>query len=192
MTDTFIETFADNSGDGIREPKGTNALEKYRKLKENADVHAVAHNHESGQIVSTLWRVKNADQSDVDDIKNEHADHAQFNREEAQYRGMEIMSHATPTDAEVDDLATKLQDQLGIDIESSNPPRKPPNGVPPIWAGHFKNERPSIGSGHWLCERPDHDSPERVEVGQECSLGHNEDGEYAQQHTPMFDVTKIE
>lgn len=53
----------------------------------------------------------------------------------------------------------------------------------------LKNDFPSIGSGNWRCVHPDHTEPELVSVGSTCSLGHDEESEYAQQHRNTFDPT---
>lgn len=48
---------------------------------------------------------------------------------------------------------------------------------------------PSIGEGNWRCVHPDHSSPEIVPLGEESSLGFDEDGDYAQRHRAPFDPT---
>lgn len=56
----------------------------------------------------------------------------------------------------------------------------------------MKNDMPSIGDGKWLCTHPDHGSPEKNDIGTQCSEGHSDDiaeNEYACPHRQPFDPT---
>jgi hypothetical protein len=68
------------------------------------------------------------------------------------------------------------------------------NGPPDKQIGKImKNDMPSIGEGKWVCTHPDHDSPEKNDIGTECSEGHNSDpsNEYASRHRKPFDPSSF-
>jgi hypothetical protein len=53
----------------------------------------------------------------------------------------------------------------------------------------IKNDMPSIGEGKWVCTHPDHGSPEKNDIGAECSKGHQGEpsNNYASIHRKPFD-----
>lgn len=192
MAETFIELYSDTViHDGQRELRGDKAA--YQAIADaaqddpaNVKLRAVAHNRDDqGAILSTMFHVV-ADQSMIDDLVGSHADHDDHGVEGTVYRGLELRP-GTPTDAEVDDLATRISDEIGEDITTT------PNEVPPgsgkAAAAHLKNDRPSIGQGNWRCTHTDHDSPEIATLGETCSLGHEDEGDHVERHQNPFDPT---
>jgi len=184
MVKVYVELYGEETGSG-RRPKGDPDISIFGP----GNCTAILHNRAGGRIVSTVFKV-DVPTAEIDRIVGSHVDHSRFDTdEEVQWRGLEVQP-GTPTAAEVDGLQNRLQNQVGMDISRNDPPKSPPTGVPPTWVGYLKNETKSIGTGYWLCEHPDHSSPERVLVDEECSLGHGENDEYGQPNAPTFDVTR--
>lgn len=194
MAETFIELWSDTVvHDGQRELRGDKAA--YDAIQQaaqddpaNVKLRAVAHNRDSqGALLSTMFHVAGVDQADIDALTGSHADHDDHGVAAGTYRGLELRP-GTPTDAEVDDLAARIQADVGEDITTT------PNEVPPgsgqSAAAHLKNDRPSIGQGNWQCQHPDHDTSEVVSIGGACSLGHGEDDDTAEAHVNPFDATE--
>jgi len=184
MAKAYIEMYGEETGSG-RRPKGDPDI----SILKPDNCTAILHNQKGGRIVSTIFKV-DIPSDEIDRITGAAPDHARYDSDsEVQWRGLEIRP-GTPIDTEVDDLRSRLRNQVGMDISRSDPPREPPKGTPPSWTNYLKNHRKNIGAGYWLCEHPDHSSPERVEMGEECSLGHDETNEYARPNVPTFDVTR--
>lgn len=180
----YIELYGEETGSG-RRPKGDPDI----SILEPGNCQAICHNHSGGKIVSTIFKV-DISSSEIDRIVSAHADHSRFDTDEdVQWRGLEIRP-GTSTNTEVDDLKTRLQNWVGMDISRSDPPRGPPKGTPPSWTNYLKNHTKDIGVGLWLCKHLDHTSPERAKMGEECSLGHEETNKYAQPNVPTFDITR--
>jgi len=187
MAKVYIELYGEETGSG-RRPKGDPDI----SILEPDNCTAILHNQEGGRIVSTIFKV-DIPSSEVDRIVGSHPDHLRFDTDEdVQWRGLEIQP-GTPTDAEVDGLQNRLQNQVGMNISRNDPLRGPPKGTPPSWTNYLKNHTKSIGVGYWLCEHPGHSSPERVKMDEECSLGHSVDTLDESNYTVnrrVFDVTR--
>jgi len=184
MVKAYIEMYGEETGSG-RRPKGNPDI----SILTPDNCTAILHNLKEGRIVSTIFKV-DIPTDEIDGIVSAHPNHSRYDTDkDVQWRGLEIQP-GTPTDAEVDGLQRRLQNQVGMDISRSEPLREPPEGTPPSWTNYLKNHTKNIGMNHWLCEHPDHSPPERVLVDEECSLGHDETNEYAQPNIPTFDVLR--
>lgn len=228
MVDTFIEIYPEDS-QGARTPDGDSDRQKYNTLTDNADVRAIYHNVSQGDIPCTVYRVENADESLVTNFVSSSTLHNRFTDSEMAVRAIELHP-GTPTNAEVDSLASRLQSAVSVDITTETPnntlsihaisdlPSDALGNTIPDWAsssnatpgaGHertvdngperaissvLKNDHPSVGSGNWICHHPEHDSPETVSLGNDCSLGHVDDpveNAYAQPHRDPFDISEV-
>jgi len=185
MVKAYIELYGEETGSG-RRPKGNPDI----SILTSDNCTAILHNLKEGRVVSTIFKV-DIPSSEIDRIVGSYADHTRYNTDEdVQWRGLEIQP-GTPTDAEVDDLQDRLQNQVGMDISRSDPPRRPPRGT--SWTSYLKNHTKSIGVGFWLCEHPDHSSPKRVKVDEECPLRHSTHALDSSNYTMngrVFDVTR--
>jgi len=185
MVKAYIELYGEETGSG-RRPKGDPDISVLKP--ENCT--AILHNQEGGRIVSTIFKV-DIPSPEVDRIVGSHPNHSRFDTDEdVQWRGLEIQP-GTPTDAEVDGLQRRLQKQIGMDISRTGPPRESPKGA--SWVDYLKSHTKSIGQGYWLCEHSDHGVSERVQIDEECSLGHDTDTLDPSDYTVnrrVFDVTR--
>jgi len=152
-----------------------------RELLKKLSRKTILHNHRGGVIASQVLQVSGS-KEDINAVVNSDSSIKRFDESGVQLRGLEIKSHATPTDEEVNKLHTKLRGEVGLDIAKHNSSRGKP------WTTHLR-ENDSIGNGYWLCKHPDH-APERVKANEKCSLGHEEGNEYAKGHVTPFDVVR--
>lgn len=154
-----------------------------KSLLEKLDRRVILYNHQGGVTGSQVLQVS-GNKADIDAVVNSDPSIQRFDESGVQLRGLEIKSDATPTNAEVGELHSRLKGKIGLDIAQHNCKQ---SGKP--WTQHLR-DNPDIGVGYWLCKHPNHANPERVPVGEECSLGHSELNEYAQLHIRPFDVTR--
>lgn len=137
MTHTILELAYKTDSNGDLQIAGGDE-QAYEAVKPY--ITAIEHNMNNG-IASTLYRVEHdVDQSDVDAIVNSSSLNIEHGLEEGIKRGLEIQP-GTPTSAEVDDLASRIQSAVGRDVMQDVPDRTP--------AAHVWCDLPddNVGSG---------------------------------------------
>lgn len=143
MTHTILELAYETDANGDLQVAGGNE-QAYEAVKPH--LVAIEHNMNNG-IASTLYRVEDSvNQTDVDALVNSSSLNIERGIEDGVKRGLEIQP-GTPTSAEVDDLASRIQSAVGRDVTQDVPNNTPAahvwndlpsnnvGGGPPPWAG---------------------------------------------------------
>jgi hypothetical protein len=121
MTHTIVELAYVTDSNGNLQIAGGDE-QAYEQVKPH--IVAIEHNMNNG-IASTLYRVDDSvDQSDVDILISSSSLNIEHGIEEGIKRGIEIQP-GTPTDEEVDTLASDIKKAVGRDVTTDVPERTP-------------------------------------------------------------------
>lgn len=153
MTHTIIEIFYDTDANGDLILAGDADETAYQEIKPY--LTAIEHNMNDG-VASTLYRVgDDAPQSAIDDMVAADADHSDHGINRGIERGLEIQP-GTTTDAEADDLNSRIQAAGGPDLTAVQPSKETAShifddhpsdnigGGPPSWSN---SKEPGAGGG---------------------------------------------